>query len=66
MLVPFEVAGNLFYHLFVLVDQIYPAYTRFVKGIQLPLTDAEKRYYTVWQEASRKDIEQWSFKVAFT
>jgi hypothetical protein len=57
MLVPFEVAGNMFHRLFVLVDGIYPPYSRFVKGIQLPLTDAEKRY-TAWQEASRKDIER--------
>jgi hypothetical protein len=56
MLVPFEVAGNIFHRLLVLVDGIYPPYSRFVKGIQLPLTDAEKRY-TAWQEASRKDIE---------
>jgi hypothetical protein len=56
MLVPFEVAGNLFNCLFVLVDGIYPPYSRFVKGIQLPLTDAKKRY-TAWQKASRKDIK---------
>ena len=42
MLVPFEVAGNMFHRLFVLVDGIYPPYSRFVKGIQLPLTDEEK------------------------
>jgi hypothetical protein len=57
MLVPFEVAGNMFHRLFVLVDGIYPPYSRVVKGIQLPLTDAEKRN-TAWQEASRKDIER--------
>jgi hypothetical protein len=50
MLVPFEVAGNLFNRLFVLVDRIYPPYVRFVKGIQLPLTEA-KKHYTAWQEA---------------
>jgi hypothetical protein len=57
MLVPFEVAGSLLNCLFVRVDRIYPPYARFVKGIQLPLTDAKKRY-TAWQEASRKDIER--------
>jgi hypothetical protein len=57
MLVPFEVAGNMFHRLFVLVDGIYPPYSRFVEGIQLPQTDAENRY-TAWQEASRKDIER--------
>jgi hypothetical protein len=57
MFVPFDVAGNLFNCLFVLVDGIYPPYLRFVKGIQLPLTDAKKRYIA-WQEASRKGIKR--------
>ena len=34
----------------VLVDGIYPPYSRFVKGLKLPLTDVEKRY-TAWQES---------------
>jgi Plant transposon protein len=36
---------------------IYPPYSRFVKGIKLPVTRKEK-HYTAWQEASRKDIER--------
>lgn len=55
-LVPFDVAGNEFNRLFALVDGIYPPYSRFVKGIQLPLREPEKRY-TACQEAARKDIE---------
>jgi hypothetical protein len=55
--VPFSVAGNLFQLLFVLVDGIYPRYSRFVKGIHLPVTESEKSF-TAWQEAARKDIEQ--------
>jgi hypothetical protein len=55
--VPFSVAGNLYQLLFVLVDGIYPRYSRFVKGINLPVTESEKSF-TAWQEAARKDIEQ--------
>ena len=55
-LVPFEVAGNEFHRLFALVNGIYPPYSRFVKGNQLPLTEPEK-HFTAWQEAARKDIE---------
>jgi hypothetical protein len=55
--VPFHVDGDLFQRLFVLVDGIYPQYSRFVKGIHLPVTESEKSY-TAWQEAARKDIER--------
>ena len=43
--------------MFMLVDGIYPAYSRFVKGIKNPTTPQESSY-TKWQEASRKDIER--------
>ena len=55
--VPFQVADNLFQRLFVLVDGIYPQYSRFVKGIHLPVTESEKSF-TAWQEAAKKDIER--------
>ena len=35
--VPFEVGGELFDKLFLLVDGIYPDYTRFAKGIKDPI-----------------------------
>ena len=54
---PYEISGSIFHRFFALVDGIYPPYSRFVKGIQMPLTDEEKRY-TAWQEAARKDIER--------
>ena len=48
--------GAIFPKFFVLVDGIYPPYSRFVNGIQLPfLADVETRY-TAWQESARKDI----------
>jgi hypothetical protein len=55
--VPFHVAGQAFDRLFALVDGIYPQYSRFVKGIQLPVTNAEKSF-TGWHEAAQKDIER--------
>jgi hypothetical protein len=53
---PYEVNGNIFHRFFALIDWNLPPYSRFVKGIQMPLTDEEKRY-TAWQESARKDIE---------
>jgi hypothetical protein len=55
--VPFNINGEKFDKLFVLVDGIYPRYSRFVKGIKEPLTNQESRY-TSWQEGARKDIER--------
>jgi hypothetical protein len=55
-LIPFEVGGDAFNRLYALVDGIYPWYSRFVKGIQVPVSALEKAY-TAWQEAARKDIE---------
>ena len=43
--------------LFILVDGIYPRYSRFVKGMKEPASEAEKAF-TEWQEAARKDIER--------
>ena len=56
-LVPFEVDGEAFNRLYALVDGIYPPYSRFVKGIQVPVSASEKAF-TAWQEAARKDIER--------
>ena len=55
--VPFHIGNESFKEMFVLVDGIYPAYTRFVRGIKSPVTEEEKKY-TGWQEAARKDIER--------
>ena len=43
--------------MFILVDGIYPEFTRFVKGISQPIDEKEKRF-TKWQESARKDIER--------
>ena len=55
--VPFNVSDEEFKKVFVLVDGIYPRYSRFVRGISEPITEIEKNY-TGWQEAARKDIER--------
>ena len=55
--VPFTMSEEEFNKTYVLVDGIYPRYSRFVRGIKEPITDLEKSY-TGWQEAARKDIER--------
>jgi Plant transposon protein len=42
--VPFEVNGEEFNQYFILVDGIYPEFSRFVKGIKEPITQLEKKY----------------------
>lgn len=56
-LVPFIISGEEFNKLFILVDGIYPQWSRFVKGMKEPIYQAEKTF-SEWQEAARKDIER--------
>jgi hypothetical protein len=55
--VPYEIAKESFDKLFILCDGIYPQWSRFVKGFKEPVLIAEK-YFSEWQESSRKDIER--------
>jgi Plant transposon protein len=55
--VPFEIGDEEFTKCFILVDGIYPKFSRFVKGIKEPTSLKEKKY-TAWQEACRKDVER--------
>jgi hypothetical protein len=55
--VPFRIGSEEFKHTWITADGIYPAYSRFVKGIKDPTNQEEKRY-TSWQEAVRKDVER--------
>jgi hypothetical protein len=55
--VPFRIKEEQFNKVFVLVDGIYPSYSRFVRGIKVPATREEKKY-TSWQEGARKDVER--------
>lgn len=56
-LVPYKISAEEFMKLFILVDGIYPQYSRFVKGFKQPVTVREKKF-SEWQEACRKDIER--------
>lgn len=55
--VPYTIGNEQFDKLFILVDGIYPAYSRFVKPISQPVGEEQSKY-TGWQESSRKDIER--------
>ena len=55
--VPFHIGEEKFQKLFLLVDGIYPKYSRFVSSLREPVTDDEK-FFTKWQEACRKDVER--------
>jgi hypothetical protein len=57
--VPYKIVGTEkpFQKSFILVDGIYPRYSRFVKGIKEPTSRAESKF-TEWQESARKDIER--------
>jgi hypothetical protein len=56
-LVPFKIHNEEFTKTFILVDGIYPKYSRFVTPKTEPILPEEKKY-TQWQEAVRKDIER--------
>jgi hypothetical protein len=55
--VPFTIADEEFSSMFVLVDGIYPTYSRFVQGLSQP-HEPNQVNYTAWQEGARKDIER--------
>ena len=54
---PYVIGTEMFDSLYVLVDGIYPAYSRFVRAMKRPVTNEEK-FFAKWQEACRKDIER--------
>ncbi|KAG7373891.1 plant transposon protein [Nitzschia inconspicua] len=55
--VPYSIGDEIFDKMFVLVDGIYPRYSRFVKTLKQPVSQSEQRF-AKWQEAARKDIER--------
>ncbi|KAG7362040.1 plant transposon protein [Nitzschia inconspicua] len=59
--VPYSIGDEIFDKMFVLVDGIYPRYSRFVKTLKRPVSQSEQRF-AKWQEAARKDIER-AFRV---
>ena len=55
--VPFSIGDEVFNKTYLLVDGIYPRYSRFVKSVVEPITAKEKAF-TQFQESARKDIER--------
>jgi len=55
--VPCRIASTDLEKMFFLVDGMCPRYSRFVKAVAQPVTEAEKRL-TQFQESARKDIER--------
>lgn len=55
--VPYSISGENFEKLFLLVDGIYPTWSRFVKTVGFPVTPMQKAF-SAWQESVRKDIER--------
>jgi hypothetical protein len=53
LVVPYEIGLEEFIFMFILVDGIYPKYSRFVKGMKEPITKKE-RIMTSWQEGAKK------------
>lgn len=55
--VPYEINGETFNELFILVDGIYPRYSRFLKSFK-EAVEPHKKAYSAWHEGTRKDIER--------
>jgi len=53
----FEIGGETFDHLWLLVDGIYPAITRYFKPLSVPIDD-DKALFSLWQEAKQKDVRR--------
>ena len=55
---PFDIGEfGSFDQTFMLVDGIYPSWSRFIRGFKEPITVPEARFST-WQEGARKDVER--------
>ena len=53
----FIIMNEIFEQLYMLVDGIYPLFSRFVKGYKEPIGELQTAL-TKWQESARKDIER--------
>jgi len=56
-IIPYQIEDQYFDKVYVLVDGIYPPWSRFVKTIQYPITPIQTNF-SGWQESCRKDIER--------
>lgn len=55
--IPYFIGDEEFERMYVLVDGIYPGYSRFVSSMKSPVHNNEKKF-AKWQESARKDIER--------
>ncbi|KAL7483215.1 hypothetical protein ACHAW6_008867 [Cyclotella cf. meneghiniana] len=55
--VPYKIGNEEFEKMFILVDAIYPLYSRFLKGVKQPISQQEF-LFTALQESARKDVER--------
>jgi hypothetical protein len=53
----FTIGGEVFHHLWMLVDGIYPSLARFVKPTSVPI-GKDEALFSMWQESKRKDVER--------
>jgi hypothetical protein len=52
----FTIGGEVFHHLWMLVDGIYPSLAGFIKLISAPI-GKDEALFPMWQEAKWKDVE---------
>ncbi|KAL7477112.1 hypothetical protein ACHAW6_002925, partial [Cyclotella cf. meneghiniana] len=68
VVVPYKIGDEEFEKTFILVNAIYPSYSRFMKAIKQPISLQEVQF-TAWKESARKYVErafcilksQWKF-----
>lgn len=53
----FDIGGEAFNKLWIMVDGIYPELSRFVKTVSVPLNIPQNKY-AKWQEGARKSVER--------
>ena len=55
--VPYKIGDDEFEKMFILVDAIYPSYSRFMIGVKQPISKQEV-WFIAWQESARKYVER--------
>ncbi len=54
--IPFQLGGEIFNEMFILVGRTYTLYSRFVNTVKDPLNQ-ENKVFKRWEESARKDVE---------
>jgi hypothetical protein len=60
VVLPFSIGTTTpgFEKMFMLVNGIFPAYSRFICSFKEPVTNKESTFTSCWQERARKDVER--------